>query len=100
MLIGGFLSAALSLARRSVARTRAAGESNPSATKSETTTVEQLRAENGAYRVFTPDEAVAYVREHGVLQLMPLCGGIPPEVAWESLELVASKVLPVLRGPA
>lgn len=58
--------------------------------------VESLRAEGGAYRIFTPDEAVAHVRGHGVLLTHPLCGGLPPELAWPSLELIAGKVLPAL----
>ena len=32
--------------------------------------------------------------------LEQLMGGIPPEVAWESLELFERKVLPRLRGAA
>jgi hypothetical protein len=28
--------------------------------------------------------------------LHPLCGGIPPEIAWQSLELVAAQVIPQL----
>jgi hypothetical protein len=28
--------------------------------------------------------------------LYPLCGGIPPALAWESVELFASEVLPKL----
>jgi len=59
------------------------------------TTVEQLR-ENGVYTVLTPDECVDLVRTHGALALHPLCGGIAPEIAWESLELVAGKVQPAL----
>lgn len=66
--------------------------------KSAAASVEELRAENGAYQIFTPEDAVAYVRTTGVLLLQPLCGGLPPEKAWPSLELVASKVLPALRG--
>jgi alkanesulfonate monooxygenase SsuD/methylene tetrahydromethanopterin reductase-like flavin-dependent oxidoreductase (luciferase family) len=82
------------------ARTYAAwmGAGHTSASKSTATSVEALRAERGAYRILTPDEAVAYVRAHGVLLLHPLCGGIPPELAWPCLELVASKVLPALRA--
>jgi hypothetical protein len=30
--------------------------------------------------------------------LQPLCGGIPPTLAWRHLELVAQKVLPALRA--
>jgi alkanesulfonate monooxygenase SsuD/methylene tetrahydromethanopterin reductase-like flavin-dependent oxidoreductase (luciferase family) len=66
--------------------------------KSAAGSVAELRAEGGAYRIFTPDEAVAYVRSHGVLLLHPLCGGIPPSLAWEHLELVGKRVLPALRG--
>jgi alkanesulfonate monooxygenase SsuD/methylene tetrahydromethanopterin reductase-like flavin-dependent oxidoreductase (luciferase family) len=71
-----------------------------SASASRATSVAELRAENGAYRIFTPDEAIAYQRRHGLLLLHPLCGGLPPALAWESLELVAKRVLPALRGPA
>jgi alkanesulfonate monooxygenase SsuD/methylene tetrahydromethanopterin reductase-like flavin-dependent oxidoreductase (luciferase family) len=67
-----------------------------SASKSVAGDVEALRAENGAYRVFTPAQAVAYVREHGVLLTQPLCGGLPPELAWRSLELIAGEVMPAL----
>jgi alkanesulfonate monooxygenase SsuD/methylene tetrahydromethanopterin reductase-like flavin-dependent oxidoreductase (luciferase family) len=62
--------------------------------------VAALRAEGGPYRIFTPDEAVAYVRRRGALLLHPLCGGIPPALAWEHLELVAKRVLPALRSVA
>ena len=55
------------------------------------TTVDELRA-NDVYTVVTPDECVALVRAHGSLALHPLCGGIPPEIAWQSLELVAAQV--------
>jgi alkanesulfonate monooxygenase SsuD/methylene tetrahydromethanopterin reductase-like flavin-dependent oxidoreductase (luciferase family) len=66
------------------------------ASKSVAGDVDALRAENGSYRIFTPSEAVAYVREHGVLLTQPLCGGLPPELAWPSLELIAGKVVPAL----
>jgi alkanesulfonate monooxygenase SsuD/methylene tetrahydromethanopterin reductase-like flavin-dependent oxidoreductase (luciferase family) len=60
------------------------------------TTVDELR-KNEVYTILTPDDCVAMVREHGALALHPLCGGIPPETAWESLELIAAKVQPQLR---
>lgn len=66
------------------------------ASKSTAVTVDSLRAESGAYRILTPEQAADYVREHGVLALHPLCGGCPPDVAWETLELVAGRVLPAL----
>jgi alkanesulfonate monooxygenase SsuD/methylene tetrahydromethanopterin reductase-like flavin-dependent oxidoreductase (luciferase family) len=53
-------------------------------------TVTALREEEGPYRIFTPDEATDYVRSGRPLPLHPLCGGIPPEVAWRHLELAAS----------
>jgi hypothetical protein len=59
------------------------------------TTVEELR-KNNVYVVVTPDECVELVRKYGALALHPLCGGISPDVAWESLELVASRVQPAL----
>jgi alkanesulfonate monooxygenase SsuD/methylene tetrahydromethanopterin reductase-like flavin-dependent oxidoreductase (luciferase family) len=58
-----------------------------------------LRA-SGAYVVVTPDECVAMVRGTGALLLHPLMGGLDPDLAWQSLELVASKVIPRLGGPA
>jgi len=59
------------------------------------TTVDELRR-NDVYTVVTPDECANLVRTHGSLALHPLCGGIPPEIAWESLELVATQVQPQL----
>jgi hypothetical protein len=40
------------------------------------------------------------VRTTGSLLLHPLMGGLDPDLAWESLELVASKVIPRLAEPA
>ena len=58
--------------------------------------VAELRSEGGPYRVFTPDEALAHIRTTGYLSMHPLCGGIPPELAWPSLELLRTDVLPHL----
>jgi alkanesulfonate monooxygenase SsuD/methylene tetrahydromethanopterin reductase-like flavin-dependent oxidoreductase (luciferase family) len=66
------------------------------ASKSTALTIDALRDEGGAYRVLTPSQAVEYIGRHGALALHPLCGGCPPELAWETLELVASEVLPAL----
>lgn len=66
------------------------------ATKSGAQTVDDLRSEEGPYRVVTPAQAADIIRKHGMLNLMPLCGGAPPEIGWESLRLVANKVLPSL----
>lgn len=61
--------------------------------------VDEVRR-SGVYRVVTPDECVALAGElgdFGTLILHPLMGGIPPDLAWESLELFEAKVLPRLR---
>ena len=50
-------------------------------------TVAALREAHGPYRIFTLDEAADYVRAGRPLPLHPLCGGIPPDVAWRYLEL-------------
>lgn len=55
-----------------------------------------LRA-HGLYAVFTPDECVAYAKQldpAAKLILHPLMGGLSPDLAWESLHLFESKVLP------
>jgi alkanesulfonate monooxygenase SsuD/methylene tetrahydromethanopterin reductase-like flavin-dependent oxidoreductase (luciferase family) len=56
-----------------------------------------LRA-RGDYAVMTPDECLAMVQASGALRLHPLMGGLPPDLAWESLELIATKVLPRAAG--
>ncbi|HVP29710.1 MAG TPA: LLM class flavin-dependent oxidoreductase [Myxococcota bacterium] len=61
-------------------------------------TVEALRAE-GIYRVLTPDECVARAKAQGpfaTFVLFPLCGGTPPELAFEGLKLYAEEVLPAI----
>jgi alkanesulfonate monooxygenase SsuD/methylene tetrahydromethanopterin reductase-like flavin-dependent oxidoreductase (luciferase family) len=52
---------------------------------------------SGIYRVVTPDECVEMYQSVGALILHPLMGGIPPELAQESLSLFESAVLPRLR---
>lgn len=74
------------------------GEGHDSISKSTAPDLEALRAERGSYRIFSVDEAIEYVRERGMLGLHPLCGGLPPALAWGSLRLVAEKVIPAVRG--
>ncbi|HEY8216563.1 MAG TPA: LLM class flavin-dependent oxidoreductase [Acidimicrobiia bacterium] len=57
------------------------------------TSWEDVRA-SGVYQVLTPDECVALAEQQGAAMLHPLMGGIPPDLAWESLELFESEVLP------
>jgi alkanesulfonate monooxygenase SsuD/methylene tetrahydromethanopterin reductase-like flavin-dependent oxidoreductase (luciferase family) len=68
-----------------------------SAVHEESTTVEELR-NSRVYRVVTPDECVALAEEVGTVLLHPLCGGTPPDLGWECLELVERAVLPRLRA--
>jgi len=65
---------------------------------SSTTSIEQLRAAGHPYRVFDPAEAIEHLRGHGYMNLHPLCGGSPPELAWSSLRLLEEVVLPELRS--
>jgi len=60
---------------------------------------EELRAENRTHRILTVDEAVEIVRGGMPLQLHPLIGGVPPEIAWPYLETVVDKVLPATTTP-
>lgn len=55
----------------------------------------QLRAE-GRYRILTPEEYAAELKAGPFPFAMfhPLCGGIPPELGWESLRLFEHKVMP------
>jgi alkanesulfonate monooxygenase SsuD/methylene tetrahydromethanopterin reductase-like flavin-dependent oxidoreductase (luciferase family) len=57
-------------------------------------TVDELRATSTAHKIYSTDEAVEIVRGGGMLMLMPLCGGLPPELAWPYVEHVANVVLP------
>jgi alkanesulfonate monooxygenase SsuD/methylene tetrahydromethanopterin reductase-like flavin-dependent oxidoreductase (luciferase family) len=64
------------------------------------TTVDEVRT-SGVYKVVTPDECIELANElgdFGTLLFHPLMGGIPPDLAWESLELFEAKVLPRLRS--
>lgn len=70
------------------------GDDIDSATKSGSLTIEGLRAEKGNYQIFSPEEAIAEIEARGRIQLQPLCGGLPPEYAWESLETIAGDVIP------
>jgi hypothetical protein len=64
------------------------------ASLSSSVTVEDLRAEEGSYRIVTPDDARARVRAGEVLILDPLCGGLPPSVAWPYLEAAVDAATP------
>lgn len=57
--------------------------------------VEELRA-GTVFRVLTPAECIALACEQDGLSLDPLCGGLPVDLAWESLRLFERDVLPAL----
>jgi len=70
------------------------GDDIEAATKSIASSVEELRAEKGNYQILSVDEAVQEIRARGVLMTQPLCGGMPIDYAWESLETIVQDVLP------
>ncbi|MGE2835674.1 LLM class flavin-dependent oxidoreductase [Mycobacterium sp. SMC-4] len=55
-------------------------------------TVKHLRDVGGPYRILTPDEATRRVRAGKSLPLLPLCGGLEPDLAWPYLECAAQAV--------
>jgi alkanesulfonate monooxygenase SsuD/methylene tetrahydromethanopterin reductase-like flavin-dependent oxidoreductase (luciferase family) len=60
---------------------------------------DDLRA-SGAYKVYRPKELIDAARDMVSAQpimLHPLCGGIHPDLAWQSLELFIDEVMPTLR---
>lgn len=72
-------------------------KASDTSTFSASATVEQLRAEAGNYQIVTPEEAIELINIYGYLGLQPLCGGIPPELAWKSLHTIEEKVLPAFK---
>ena len=54
---------------------------------------DSLRA-SGVYAVMTPNEAIAHAESTFMLMLHPLMGGLDPDIAAESLDLIEQKVLP------
>lgn len=66
---------------------------NTTAATSYASSVDELRAEQGPYRIVTPEDAVAMIKAGNILAMQPLCGGMPVELAWRSLQLVAAEVM-------
>lgn len=63
--------------------------------------IESIKADPSMW-IITPDEAVERclaLPEGYELRLHPLLGGLPPELSWQSLELLANEVLPELAPP-
>jgi alkanesulfonate monooxygenase SsuD/methylene tetrahydromethanopterin reductase-like flavin-dependent oxidoreductase (luciferase family) len=65
-----------------------------------TADTEELR-KTGQYRVVTPEQLVAEQRSAPFPFAMfhPMCGGMPVELAWSSLELFERRVLPAFSQP-
>ena len=61
----------------------------------EGTSIDELK-KGGQHLIVTPEECVDLVRSSGVAVLHPQVGGLDPEIGWESLELVANRVIPAL----
>jgi alkanesulfonate monooxygenase SsuD/methylene tetrahydromethanopterin reductase-like flavin-dependent oxidoreductase (luciferase family) len=60
---------------------------------------DDLRA-SGAYKVYRPEELIHAARDMDraqPIQFHPLCGGINPDLAWQSLHLFMDVVMPTLR---
>lgn len=57
-------------------------------------TVDELRATSQSHKIFSVPEAVSRVRDGNILNLAPLCGGLPPDLAWPYLQRVGEVVLP------
>ena len=57
--------------------------------------LDELRS-RGTYKIVTPDEFIADMKAAPFpFQVFhPMCGGIPPELAWQSLKLYEHEVLP------
>ncbi|EKF21500.1 luciferase-like monooxygenase family protein [Mycolicibacterium hassiacum DSM 44199] len=72
----------------------AGGDNSASAGISPARDVAELRAMSRSHRIISTADAIAIVRRGGMLNLSPLCGGIPPEIAWPYLRRVGEVVLP------
>ncbi|PQM48772.1 hypothetical protein C1Y40_01008 [Mycobacterium talmoniae] len=59
---------------------------------SRATSVNALRTTPGPYRIWTTEQAITQLRGDASLPLLPLCGGLPPGLAWPYLENAASAV--------
>ncbi len=62
-------------------------------------TVDELREAAASHVIYSVPEAVSRVRAGKMLTLSPLCGGLPPEIAWPYLKRVGEVVLPEAARP-
>jgi alkanesulfonate monooxygenase SsuD/methylene tetrahydromethanopterin reductase-like flavin-dependent oxidoreductase (luciferase family) len=64
-------------------------------------TIDDVRASSDIYKLLTPDETVEFaqtLRPDDYLSFRPLCGGMNPELSWQSLQLYVDKVRPRLES--
>ena len=57
-------------------------------------TVAELRATSQSHRIYSVTEAVERMRGGEMLNLSPLCGGLPPRLAWPYLKHIGEVVMP------
>jgi alkanesulfonate monooxygenase SsuD/methylene tetrahydromethanopterin reductase-like flavin-dependent oxidoreductase (luciferase family) len=69
-------------------------DNETSAGISPATNVAELRATSRSHRIMSVAEAIERVSAGEMLNLSPLCGGLPPNLAWPYLERVGDVVLP------
>ena len=55
-----------------------------------------LRETSKSHRIFSVAEAVYRIRAGEMLNLSPLCGGLPPDLAWPYLKRVGEVVMPAV----
>jgi alkanesulfonate monooxygenase SsuD/methylene tetrahydromethanopterin reductase-like flavin-dependent oxidoreductase (luciferase family) len=70
-----------------------------SAVHDPSSTVEEMR-ERGIYAVWTPEELIEKCRsgEVSVVTTHPLCGGMPVDISYDSLRLLAETVMPAVNA--
>jgi hypothetical protein len=61
---------------------------------SHVTSVAELREVSASHVIVPTSTAIEWVRAGKILNLSPLCGGLPPEIAWRYLKHVGEVVLP------
>lgn len=61
---------------------------------SHVTTIAELREAAASHVIISVSEAISRIRGGEILNLAPLCGGLPPELAWPYLKRVGDVVLP------
>jgi Cytochrome P450/Luciferase-like monooxygenase len=68
-------------------------DNDTSAGISHVDTVDELRALSRSHRIYSVSEAVERMRAGEVINLSPVCGGLPPELAWPYLKRVGEVVM-------